>query len=759
MSCFLFSVFVYLKQVNIFKFNLIITIKRNCAQRLLCQRMNAFNDHFVRFNDESEQNRSCEFCFLFFLPGDYDLIPNHTNREHVIKSNFFKLWAALYTKITDHGSSQQAHCEPSQELNANLNLDSFFRLIKHGRVEFSFFFNFYLQLMLIQFNYLHLDAAYVYIWCRDYEYEKLLKVFVYWLENTNLLKPETRGVSPVAWAVLLKIFFLTNDDEIVCLASQNWINFLKFCLFEINDNESLCAIEGRVYGNKRLYPSNLAMNLTDINNSRKNLCFSADQQFWTEFKVQLLRTFAFFFEGLVLPNDAEAWDLEYDIRLKPTIPFKTNNEHFFSASSLRQLYAQSFDKIEFGIKQKTLLNCFHYFRFKSLEFCFICRRYSNHLTNTCFWNPKQPQNISQSSQAFVYIEHSFKLLDQLIFNQSFVDRNFEKQEKFDATTMIENINLIANRYNSFKYRFEAVLYGSSYFSEQTNCSDVDISLNLIGSCRNFNEKKTLLNLSKCFRRVPEIKKLQLILNTRKPLLRFKYKVKSQRWLNVDLTLESHMAIQSSKLIRTYFGIDFRVEPLVHLAKHFAKINGICPRKTGGLSSYAVTLMMIYYLQNVDVPVLPNLQAMGVDLEKEFIDDCDVTFMDNLFEIWSVFGLANNQSLASLFLGFLYFYAYQFDFIKNVISIRCNYLLKRSFRKSNDFRYISIQDPFILDLDLAHKCNLKMHTRIHLTFDLALKKFCNNIQANLYSDSSSSLQVFSNLFLVKEEANNLINQIG
>ena len=63
------------------------------------------------------------------------------------------------------------------------------------------------------------------------------------------------------------------------------------------------------------------------------------------------------------------------------------------------------------------------------------------------------------------------------------------------------------------------------------------------------------------------------------------------------------------MLRTYASIDPRVKTLGYVVKEFAKRCDIGDASRGSLSSYAYILMLIYYLQQVQPPVVPVLQEI------------------------------------------------------------------------------------------------------------------------------------------------------
>jgi hypothetical protein len=99
--------------------------------------------------------------------------------------------------------------------------------------------------------------------------------------------------------------------------------------------------------------------------------------------------------------------------------------------------------------------------------------------------------------------------------------------------------------------------------------------------------------------------LELIADARVPLLRL---LCSQYNVNVDVCMNNPNALLNTKLLRDYGSFDARVRQLVMAVKLWASRRGVNSPKTGTLTSYAWTLLVIHFLQcGIYPPVLPTLQ--------------------------------------------------------------------------------------------------------------------------------------------------------
>jgi hypothetical protein len=111
-----------------------------------------------------------------------------------------------------------------------------------------------------------------------------------------------------------------------------------------------------------------------------------------------------------------------------------------------------------------------------------------------------------------------------------------------------------------------------------------------------------------------------------PIVKFTYP-KSK--VDCDISLYNTLAQRNTHMLRTYANIDSRVQvksffyfyynlmliiiafqALGYTMKRFAKLCDICDASRGSLSSYAYILMVLYFLQQLDPPVLPVLQQVS-----------------------------------------------------------------------------------------------------------------------------------------------------
>uniref|UniRef100_A0A674H0D7 Terminal uridylyl transferase 7 n=1 Tax=Taeniopygia guttata TaxID=59729 RepID=A0A674H0D7_TAEGU len=183
-------------------------------------------------------------------------------------------------------------------------------------------------------------------------------------------------------------------------------------------------------------------------------------------------------------------------------------------------------------------------------------------------------------------------------------------------------------------------------------------------------------------------------------------------------LETAEALHNTRLLSSYAAIDPRVKYLCYTMKVFTKICDIGDASRGSLSSYAYTLMVLYFLQQRNPPVIPVLQEIYKEPKKPeiLVDGWNVYFFDKIEElpvVWPDYG-KNTESAGQLWLGLLRFYTEEFDFKEHVICIRRKNLLT-TFKKQWTSKYIVIEDPFDLNHNLGAGLSRKMTNFIMKAF--------------------------------------------
>ncbi|NWU38121.1 TUT7 uridylyltransferase, partial [Hylia prasina] len=261
------------------------------------------------------------------------------------------------------------------------------------------------------------------------------------------------------------------------------------------------------------------------------------------------------------------------------------------------------------------------------------------------------------------------------------------------------------------------LFGSSKNGFGFKQSDLDICMTIDGleTAEGLDCIRIIEDLAKVLKKQSGLKNVFPITTAKVPIVKF-FHVRSG--LEVDISLYNTLALHNTRLLSSYAAIDPRVKYLCYTMKVFTKICDIGDASRGSLSSYAYTLMVLYFLQQRNPPVIPVLQEIYEEPKKPeiLVDGWNVYFFDKIEElviVWPDYG-KNTESAGQLWLGLLRFYTEEFDFKEHVISIRRKNLLT-TFKKQWTSKYIVIEDPFDLNHNLGAGLSRKMTNFIMKAF--------------------------------------------
>uniref|UniRef100_H3B2G2 polynucleotide adenylyltransferase n=1 Tax=Latimeria chalumnae TaxID=7897 RepID=H3B2G2_LATCH len=234
------------------------------------------------------------------------------------------------------------------------------------------------------------------------------------------------------------------------------------------------------------------------------------------------------------------------------------------------------------------------------------------------------------------------------------------------------------------------LVGSSLNGFGTRSSDADLCLVVKEEPVNQRtEARHILSLvQQLFYRLSAayINRPQLI-RAKVPIVKFRDNVSG---VEFDLNVNNVVGIRNTFLLRTYAYIENRVRPLVLVVKKWARHHAINDASRGTLSSYSLVLMVLHYLQTLPDPVIPSLQ-------KEYPECFDPTMQLHLVHQgpYAVppYLSRNGSSLGDLFLGFLKYYATDFDWDNLLISVREAKAIPRPDNAEWRNKFICVEEPF------------------------------------------------------------------
>ncbi|KAI8373410.1 hypothetical protein EDC96DRAFT_499230 [Choanephora cucurbitarum] len=225
------------------------------------------------------------------------------------------------------------------------------------------------------------------------------------------------------------------------------------------------------------------------------------------------------------------------------------------------------------------------------------------------------------------------------------------------------------------------------------------------------------------------------LTFKEDLQTFRLKAKS---FGVEFNFNKKIFTQSTFMIQQYVHLDPRVLPFISAIKLFVRgRNIISPYLTsGGMRAFGYVVMALAYLQQLDPPVIPNLQHLFDTNTRDYCNDekcaskqvfwdticlhndkrgiaaryhdC-ATFNNNQQKTFRYARLsegnempywrsANDSSVGELLIDFFFYYGYAFNYDQHAVSLRAGgYTLRKE-----EFRGYSlvVEDPFISGLSIA-----------------------------------------------------------
>lgn len=192
-------------------------------------------------------------------------------------------------------------------------------------------------------------------------------------------------------------------------------------------------------------------------------------------------------------------------------------------------------------------------------------------------------------------------------------------------------------------------------------------------------------------------------------------------LACDMNVNNTLALENTRMIRTYVEVDERVRPLAMAVKHWTKRRILNDAALGGtLSSYTWICLIINFLQTRNPPILPSLQARPH--EKRVTEDGLVCSFDDDIKTLSQFGRHNKQSVGELLFQFFRYYGHELDYETNVISVREGTLINK-FAKNWHLlmnNRLCVEEPFNTIRNLGNTADDTSFRGLHLELRRAFK---------------------------------------
>ena len=305
-------------------------------------------------------------------------------------------------------------------------------------------------------------------------------------------------------------------------------------------------------------------------------------------------------------------------------------------------------------------------------------------------NPDLNQYLEEKADREISLCRANKIQFEIFFGE--VKSIFNK---IDWTSMgINNPKLIA--------------FGASVNGFQIQNSDLDITI----LTNSFINERQLLKLiyEHYLKSTDSIKykiELKASIKIRVPIITIQ--LFEHNNFKVDLSINNILGLINSNLLFTYSKVDFRIEQLGILLKLWKKAKNITK-----MTSYALMLIMINYLQRLDYPLTPSLQKISkvpkeIKIKRILHDgvvydkNVRVDFETNIDEIKKhISESQKNYNLITLLKGFFEFCTIQNKNVNTILSIKHSTVLPRvdaensllnADTSKDKFYLFSLEDPF------------------------------------------------------------------
>ena len=226
-------------------------------------------------------------------------------------------------------------------------------------------------------------------------------------------------------------------------------------------------------------------------------------------------------------------------------------------------------------------------------------------------------------------------------------------------------------------------------------SDVDIVLSMPDA------EDVLARLNEATHILPAFQVVRFVPTARAPVL----SIARADGISVDLTANNQLPVYNSSLLKEYCELDWRLRPLACAVKRFAKAADVVGAASKNLSSYAWSLLAVFYLQTADLKLylpdtadtrnLPCLQSMstsqqikiqGRTFEVGFKRVADMTPSESMQFSCHV---SKTFPWRLLVRGFFKFYSDDLELNGQILSVRCGQALPRAESAPGPH----IEDPF------------------------------------------------------------------
>ncbi|CAK1541980.1 unnamed protein product [Leptosia nina] len=225
-------------------------------------------------------------------------------------------------------------------------------------------------------------------------------------------------------------------------------------------------------------------------------------------------------------------------------------------------------------------------------------------------------------------------------------------------------------------RYGLYVVGSTMTGFGLDSSDMDLCLYVRAISHVEPRALALLHLDYILSYIRSFDPYAELIQAKVPILKFR---DAQAGVQVDLNCNNVVGIRNTNLLQGFSRADWRVRPLVVVIKLWARAHRINDARRRTLSSYALTLMVIHFLQN---GAKPSIVPRAIDVFNEMTPRSQ-----------------NRTSLGELFVQFLQYYA-EFPYSQMAISVRAARRIpitecRHSPADPHQWKYICVEEPFDL----------------------------------------------------------------
>ncbi|XP_024029235.1 protein HESO1 isoform X2 [Morus notabilis] len=299
-------------------------------------------------------------------------------------------------------------------------------------------------------------------------------------------------------------------------------------------------------------------------------------------------------------------------------------------------------------------------------------------------------------------------------------------------------------------------FGSFLTNLFTRRGDLDISIEinnglLVPSSGKLRKLIVLRDLMKTMRERGGWNKFQFVPSARIPVLKVESNIRN---IICDISVDNLRGQMKCKIVRWICEIDPRFRDMILLVKEWAKVHNINDSKAGTLSSYSLTLLVIFHFQTCQPPIFPPLKdifpgnvsdyltGLRADTERHIAETC----AENIFKFKSDRQRAVNQSsLSELYISFFA----KFSDIRSWASefMICPHTGQWENRKGNrkwlhETSEILIEDPLARSENSAGGVKIGQLIRISEAFESTRDRF---MSANLKPSSILDMLVQQQTF--------------